>query len=632
MPPTVTVTANAGSTITSGSAVQLVATYRDSRGSVVNNPTVTWTTSDAAVASVAPTGLVIGARAGTATITATVSGTSGSTTVTVTAGAATKLVVATQPGGAAQRTPLVTQPVVEIRDAADNVVTTSSASVGVTVSVGGITGTTTVAAQQGVARFTDLALQGTAGGRSLQFSSGTLTPVQSAAIELAAGPASAITLLGSAPRVRSGIAAGTAVSAQLRDRDGNAVALRGRRVVAALSGGLGSTTVTGTAATTDSSGRAVFTALTVSGIAGARTLTITADSIDTPVTTTLTLAGGAPARLLLERDLPARLDVGVGIAPPPIVRLVDAFNNLAEEPGVSVTATSSGAALTRSVALTDAFGRATFTGLAFTDGAGARSVQFAATGLAPATSRAVTVLPADSAVQPASILTARAESDTGARTIELPANTASVQPYLLARDAQGQPVSTAGVRWVSRDSTQVRVDRDGRISGVAPGRAFVVAQASRTPGIADSVLVFVPKSGTGPILRATLPSYRVSADTFSITIEIVPRDGRTLSAADFEVAWPGNRAGVFAPFNVTAFTVLRPDVVTQQVDVAQSLRVTWASVTPVAGPVQLLRLRAQVAQRGQWNQIVFTLNQLLQGDLTNITAATSVFNPIVVIP
>ena len=59
---------------------------------------------------------------------------------------------------------------------------------------------------------------------------------------------------------------------------------------------------------------------------------------------------------------------------------------------------------------------------------------------------------------------------------------------------------------------------------------------------------------------------------------------------------------------------------------------TWASATPVSGPVQLVRIRAQVNQRGQGNQVVITLNQLLQGDLTDITSITSIFNPVVIIP
>jgi hypothetical protein len=43
-------------------------------------------------------------------------------------------------------------------------------------------------------------------------------------------------------------------------------------------------------------------------------------------------------------------------------------------------------------------------------------------------------------------------------------------------------------------------------------------------------------------------------------------------------------------------------------------------------------LQARVNQRSQGNQLVITLNQLLRGDLTDVTAATSIFNPSVIIP
>ena len=180
VPASVTVTASGSTTVTSGSAVQLTVTYRDTKGQVVNAPGVTWSSSDAAVASVANTGFVVAAKAGTATITATVSGTNGTIPITVSAGTAAKLVVTTQPAGARQRVPLTTQPVVEIRDAADNLVATSTVGVVVSASVGTVQGTTVVNAQNGVVRFTDIALLGVSGPRTLLFNSGLLTAGTSA--------------------------------------------------------------------------------------------------------------------------------------------------------------------------------------------------------------------------------------------------------------------------------------------------------------------------------------------------------------------------------------------------------------------------------------------------------------------
>ncbi|MFO0096098.1 MAG: hypothetical protein ACK54K_17550, partial [Gemmatimonadaceae bacterium] len=79
-------------------------------------------------------------------------------------------------------------------------------------------------------------------------------------------------------------------------------------------------------------------------------------------------------------------------------------------------------------------------------------------------------------------------------------------------------------------------------------------------------------------------------------------------------------------------TTLRSGVVAQTVDAQQNVRVTWTSATPVAGPVQLVRLVCRVNQRNVGNQVVFTLNQLLTGDLTDVTAVTSIFNPVVIVP
>jgi hypothetical protein len=133
-------------------------------------------------------------------------------------------------------------------------------------------------------------------------------------------------------------------------------------------------------------------------------------------------------------------------------------------------------------------------------------------------------------------------------------------------------------------------------------------------------------------VRATLPSYRITTDTFSISIEVQSRDGRPLSAIDLEVAWPGSASFPYSPFNVTAFQSLRSGVQVQQVDGQQNLRINWATNTPVQGTVQLIRLQCRVNQRGVGNQLVITLNQLLDGTLTDLSSLTSVFNPIVIIP
>jgi uncharacterized protein YjdB len=70
--------------VTVGQSVQLTATPKDASGNALTGRTVTWATSNAAVATVSGNGLVTGAAPGTATITASSEGQNGTAAVTVT--------------------------------------------------------------------------------------------------------------------------------------------------------------------------------------------------------------------------------------------------------------------------------------------------------------------------------------------------------------------------------------------------------------------------------------------------------------------------------------------------------------------------------------------------------------------
>ncbi|HSQ29801.1 MAG TPA: Ig-like domain-containing protein [Gemmatimonadaceae bacterium] len=85
--PVASVTVSPSSaTIGVGKTVTLSAVTKDANGNVLTGRTITWSTSDATVATVSSTGVVTGAGSGgkTATITATSEGKSGTATITVT--------------------------------------------------------------------------------------------------------------------------------------------------------------------------------------------------------------------------------------------------------------------------------------------------------------------------------------------------------------------------------------------------------------------------------------------------------------------------------------------------------------------------------------------------------------------
>jgi hypothetical protein len=225
--------------LASGGTSTLTATAF-TKNNVSLGSNVLWASSNDAVASVSA-GVVTARLVGTATITATSgSVSSAGVTVTVTPGAAAQLALRTQPDGAASAAPLATQPVVEVRDAAGNVVTTSTLPVTVALASGGGTmgGTSVANAVNGVATFTGLALTGIIGPRTFTFTAPGVTAVNSLAFTLVAGAPSVLA-------IRTQPVAGTAFAAfttpavlELRDASGN-VANSTATVTAAIATGGG---------------------------------------------------------------------------------------------------------------------------------------------------------------------------------------------------------------------------------------------------------------------------------------------------------------------------------------------------------------------------------------------------------
>src|SRR5207253_487023 len=160
--------------------------------------TVTAATNGSGVASF--TNLSISGTAGERTLTFSAAGfvSAASGPVNVTAGAATQLTLTTQPSSTAQSgVPFAQQPVVQLRDGAGNPVSQAGVTVTAAIATGGGTlgGTVTAATNgSGVASFTDLAISGATGDRTLSFSATGLTGVNSTAITITAGAATQLTV------------------------------------------------------------------------------------------------------------------------------------------------------------------------------------------------------------------------------------------------------------------------------------------------------------------------------------------------------------------------------------------------------------------------------------------------------
>jgi uncharacterized protein YjdB len=100
---TVTVTPPA-TTLVAGQGTTLTATVNDMNGQPMPGASVTWASSNSAIAAVSSTGVITTSGAGTATITATSGTVSGTATITVDAGPAATVTISPKTGGSAPTT------------------------------------------------------------------------------------------------------------------------------------------------------------------------------------------------------------------------------------------------------------------------------------------------------------------------------------------------------------------------------------------------------------------------------------------------------------------------------------------------------------------------------------------------
>jgi len=181
--PVIRVTDASGNTVTN-STVSVVASVASGSG------TLNGTTTVAAVGGVSAfTNLVLSGTPGNFTLrftpTSLTAATSSSFLLSV--GAASKAMITIHPAGAFTGTAFSTQPVVKITDAGGNTITSSTANVVASIASGSgtLSGTTTVAAVNGVATFTNLKITGT-GNHTLAFTpAGGLTAATSNTLNVA---------------------------------------------------------------------------------------------------------------------------------------------------------------------------------------------------------------------------------------------------------------------------------------------------------------------------------------------------------------------------------------------------------------------------------------------------------------
>jgi hypothetical protein len=190
----------------------------------------------------------------------------------------------------------------------------------------------------------------------------------------------------------SGTAFATQPVIQVEDQNGNPTPQAGVQVTATVSSGP-SGTLTNATATTNGSGQATFSGLTLTGQVGNYTLTFSAPGLVGATSSPFAITVGAPTQLALTTQ-PSTLALSRHrVVIQPVLQIQDASGNPIRQAGTVVTAsvTTANTSLTGESATTDENGRAAFTNLTLTGIPGPKDLTFSAPNLQSASAR-VTLL------------------------------------------------------------------------------------------------------------------------------------------------------------------------------------------------------------------------------------------------
>lgn len=341
----------------------LVVKVTDRFGSPVAGVEVSWSAVDGGEVSpaTAVTGLnglaaaqrVLGAQPGSYATTAVATVLPDDGVSFTTTAVAAKLVLTTQPPGVAESgVPLNPQPVLQLQDLSGTPLAREGVSVSVQIASGpgNLTGTTSrLTDAGGSVAFTDLAITGAPGARTLIFASSGYAPATSTPISIGVGaPASVAVAAGAGQTAPAGTPVPVRPAVLVRDAGGTPVA--GVAVAFVVTSGGGN--VTGGATTTGTDGVATVGGWTLGNSAGSNTLQATVGANDVagnPVTFTATAtAGPASADKSSVSAAPASIAASQGAITSTITVVVrDAANNPLAGQSVSLVATGAGVTLTQ---------------------------------------------------------------------------------------------------------------------------------------------------------------------------------------------------------------------------------------------------------------------------------------------
>ncbi|HTE46140.1 MAG TPA: hypothetical protein VK636_12890, partial [Gemmatimonadaceae bacterium] len=332
----VTVTPQSGSFPTNA-PVAFVARAFDQSGAEIGGAIFTWSVDNSAVGTITAAGVVQPSTlGGTLRVRATtINNVVGEAVITFQSPGG-QLVIDTQPSGGVSGAALTTQPVVQIRNASNAVITTSTAVVTAAIAsgTGTLLGTRTATAVRGVATFSNLRIDGS-GAHTLSFTATGFNSATSTSFTVTQAPA-ALSIQTSPGGATSGRPMTIQPVIRILDNAGALVAGSTLAVTAAITTGTG--TLIGTTTVNAVNGVATFTDLRIDGT-GAHVLTFLAVNGALRVSSQGFAVGAPVATQIALTTQPAGAVSGVNLTTQPIVELRDINNAIVVASTASVLAT-----------------------------------------------------------------------------------------------------------------------------------------------------------------------------------------------------------------------------------------------------------------------------------------------------
>src|SRR5687768_3288521 len=243
---------------------------------------------------------------------------------------ATRLGFTTQPAATTTGAVITPPVVVAVQDADGNTFTSATNSVTVAIGSnpggGSLSGTTTVAAVNGVATFADLRISGAGAGYTLSVSSPGLTSATSAPFSVTALPASKLAFVVQPGPVTAGTVFAPAVTVAVQDAAGNTITSATNLVSLAIGTNAGSGTLSGVTTVAAANGVATFPGLSINKAGTGYTLSAASPNLVAATSTQFAVSAG-PASLLAFTIQPSSGITTNAISPAVVVAIRDLFGN-----------------------------------------------------------------------------------------------------------------------------------------------------------------------------------------------------------------------------------------------------------------------------------------------------------------